>query len=105
MLDWNKFHFGQNSDSLNSIAYGNTFLLRTMTFMIEIDKTTTKIGFNFHRLFSIFFSGGCPVVDACTSLTSGDCPIEAGETIVYNIEMFIDTTFPAVIHFYKLRLS
>ena len=41
-------------------------------------------------------SGGCPVVDACTALVIGDCPVEAGEKIVYDIELFIDPTFPSV---------
>ena len=36
------------------------------------------------------------MVDACTALSSGDCPIEAGETIVYNIEMKIEPVFPSV---------
>ncbi len=36
------------------------------------------------------------MVDACTALSSGDCPIEAGETIVYNIEMKIEPIFPSV---------
>jgi hypothetical protein len=37
----------------------------------------------------------CPVVDACTSFSSGDCPVESGETIVYDIEMKVvpDTIF------------
>jgi hypothetical protein len=42
------------------------------------------------------FPGGCPVVDGCSSLSTGDCPIEVDEDIVYNIEMFIDPSFPAV---------
>jgi len=41
-------------------------------------------------------SGGCPVVDACTALIEGDCPVEAGEKIVYDMELFIDPTFPSV---------
>ena len=43
-----------------------------------------------------FVTGGCPVVDACSALSTGDCPIEAGETFVYNIEMKIEPIFPAV---------
>jgi len=41
-------------------------------------------------------SGGCPVANACTTLAEGDCPIEAGEKIVYDMELFIDPTFPSV---------
>jgi len=40
------------------------------------------------------FPGGCPVVDACSSLSSGDCPIEAGEEFVYNVEMKIEQIYP-----------
>jgi hypothetical protein len=40
--------------------------------------------------------GGCPVVDGCGSLSSGDCPVEAGETIIYDIEMKIELLYPAV---------
>ena len=42
------------------------------------------------------FPGGCPVVDACSSFASGDCPIEAGEELVYNVEMKIENIYPAV---------
>ena len=42
------------------------------------------------------FPGGCPLVDACSSLVTGDCPIEAGEQIVYNVEMKIENIYPAV---------
>lgn len=41
------------------------------------------------------FPGGCPVVDACSSLAAGDCPIEAGEEFVYNLEMKIENIYPA----------
>ena len=30
------------------------------------------------------------------SLTSGDCPIEAGEEFVYNVEMKIEQIYPKV---------
>ena len=62
------------------------------------------------------FPGGCPVVDACSvqilnfplkifterisfffqSLSAGDCPIEAGEEFVYNVEMKIENIYPPV---------
>ena len=42
------------------------------------------------------FPGGCPVVDACSSLTSGDCPIEAGEELVYEVTMDIQQIYPPV---------
>ena len=43
------------------------------------------------------FPGGCPVVDACSALSQGDCPIEGGEEFVYNLSMKIENVFPAVI--------
>ena len=46
------------------------------------------------------FPGGCPVVDACSALSQGDCPIEAGEEFVYNLSMKIENVYPAVIIFY-----
>jgi hypothetical protein len=46
------------------------------------------------------FPGGCPVVDACSALSQGDCPIEAGEEFVYNLSMKIESIFPAVIRGY-----
>ena len=48
------------------------------------------------------FPGGCPVPDACANLASGDCPIEAGEEFVWNMEMPIDSWFPGVSYFYYL---
>ena len=42
------------------------------------------------------YPGGCPVVDACSSLSTGKCPIKVGEKLVYNMEMFIDPIYPAV---------
>ena len=42
------------------------------------------------------FPGGCPVTDACANLASGDCPIEAGEEFVWNMEMPIESWFPGV---------
>jgi len=41
------------------------------------------------------FPGGCPVVDACSALSQGDCPIEAGEEFIYNLSMKIESIFPA----------
>ena len=46
------------------------------------------------------FPGGCPVVDACSALSQGDCPIEAGEEFVYNLSMKIENVYPAVIIYY-----
>ena len=46
------------------------------------------------------FPGGCPVVDACSALSQGDCPIEAGEEFVYNLSMKIESIFPKVIRYY-----
>ena len=43
--------------------------------------------------------GGCPIEDACTSLTKGDCPVESGETFQYDIELLIDQSFPTVSYF------
>eukprot|EP00095_Tigriopus_kingsejongensis_P004764 maker-scaffold510_size151595-snap-gene-0.41 protein:Tk04764 transcript:maker-scaffold510_size151595-snap-gene-0.41-mRNA-1 annotation:"mite group 2 allergen pso o 2 precursor" len=41
------------------------------------------------------FPGGCHSVDACLDLSSGDCPLEAGEEIVYEISDFkIENTYP-----------
>merc|ERR1712002_272738 len=41
------------------------------------------------------FPGGCPVVDACSTLSQGDCPIEAGEEFVYDLSIKIENIFPA----------
>jgi len=41
------------------------------------------------------FPGGCPVVDACSALSQGDCPVEAGEEIVYDLSIKIENIFPA----------
>ena len=50
------------------------------------------------------FPGGCPVVDACSALSQGDCPIEAGEEFVYNLSMKIENVYPAVIIFYYFHV-
>ena len=42
------------------------------------------------------FPGGCPVPNACVSLSTGSCPISPGETFVYNMEVFIETGYPSV---------
>ena len=39
---------------------------------------------------------GCPVVDACSSLSKGNCPIEDGKEYVYDLKMEIKSWFPAV---------
>ena len=65
----------------------------------KASKATNKLYCESYAIFagiSFPFPGGCPVVDGCSSLTTGDCPIAVDETIVYNIEMFIDPSFPAV---------
>ena len=49
------------------------------------------------------FPGGCPVVDACSALSQGDCPIEAGEEFVYNLEMKIENIYPPVSLRYHLK--
>ena len=42
------------------------------------------------------FPGGCPVVDACSALSQGDCPVEAGEEIVYDLSITIESIYPSV---------
>ena len=68
-----------------------------MTFMPSagVDKLECKI-YGIILGLEVPFPGGCPVVDACSSLAQGDCPIEAGEEIVYNLEMKIEPIYPAV---------
>merc|ERR1711893_68104 len=38
--------------------------------------------------------GGCPNTEACNDLDTGDCPIEAGEEFIYNMQMKIESYFP-----------
>ena len=38
---------------------------------------------------------GCPV-NACDSLSTGDCAVEVGETIVYEMEIPILPVYPAI---------
>jgi hypothetical protein len=40
-------------------------------------------------LIELPFPEGC-AKDACTALSSGSCPIEAGETIVYEIDLEVN---------------
>ena len=40
--------------------------------------------------------GGCPNTEACNDLDTGDCPIEAGEEFIYNMQMKIESYFPPV---------
>jgi len=40
------------------------------------------------------FPGGCPNTEACNDLDTGDCPIEAGEEFIYNMQMKIESYFP-----------
>merc|ERR1711976_465652 len=42
------------------------------------------------------FPGGCQQVDACADLTTGDCALQAGEQVVYDVNMMIENSFPAV---------
>ena len=42
------------------------------------------------------FPGGCPVPNACDSMSQGNCPIEAGKTYIYQLGMDIGYTFPRV---------
>ena len=42
------------------------------------------------------FPGDCPVADGCGALEKGDCPLEAGEEIVYDIALEIAPFFPPV---------
>lgn len=42
------------------------------------------------------FPGGCPVVNACDSLSEGDCPIDAAEEFVYEMALDIKSFYPAV---------
>jgi hypothetical protein len=42
------------------------------------------------------FPGGCQSTDACTDLTTGDCPVQSNENLVYDINMKILNSFPAV---------
>ena len=39
---------------------------------------------------------GCPIVDACSALSQGNCPIEDGKEYVYDLKMEIKSWFPAV---------
>ena len=42
------------------------------------------------------FPGDCPVADGCGALEKGDCPLEAGEEIIYDIALDIASFFPPV---------
>ena len=42
------------------------------------------------------FPGDCPVPDGCAALEQGDCPVEAGEEIIYDIALDIEPSFPPV---------
>ena len=42
------------------------------------------------------FPGGCPVPNACDSMSQGNCPIEAGKSYIYELGMDIGYTFPRV---------
>ncbi|XP_023342721.1 epididymal secretory protein E1 [Eurytemora carolleeae] len=46
---------------------------------------------------------GCPS-DACASMTSGDCPVEAGETLVYELDFEILDLYPTIEVTAKWRL-
>merc|ERR1712088_728414 len=42
------------------------------------------------------FPGDCPVADGCAALEKGDCPLEAGEEIIYDIALDIASFFPPI---------
>ena len=42
------------------------------------------------------FPGPCPVADGCAALEQGDCPVEAEEEIIYDIELKVENFFPPV---------
>ena len=68
-----------------------------LTFKAE--KATSKLECELFGVIggiSLPFPGGCPVVDGCTALTAGDCPVESGETFVYTMEMYIEPLYPSV---------
>jgi len=60
-----------------------------------INEMTCKI-YAILGLVTIPFPGGCPVTNACDSLTTGKCPLAAGQDAVYAIKMNIPTIAPAV---------
>jgi hypothetical protein len=65
----------------------------------KASKTTSSLKCELYGIIGgipLPFPGGCPVVDACTAMTTGSCPIAAGELFVYNMEMFIDSSYPSV---------
>ena len=51
---------------------------------------------HFFLIFVACQIGGCPNVEACNDLDTGDCPIEAGEEFIYNMQMKIESYFPPV---------
>ena len=46
------------------------------------------------------FPGDCPVPDGCAALEQGDCPLEEGEEIIYDIALNIEPFFPPVSSLY-----
>ena len=44
----------------------------------------------------VSFPGDCPVPDGCAALEQGDCPLEEGEKIIYDISLNIESFFPPV---------
>merc|ERR1712126_450751 len=42
------------------------------------------------------FPGECPVTDGCAALEQGDCPVEAGEEIIYDIALDVESYFPQI---------
>ncbi len=55
-------------------------------------------------LIELPFPEGC-AKDACTALSSGSCPIEAGETILYEIDLEVKKKdsghFPFILEFFE----
>ena len=81
-------------------ARGST-VIGQMTFMASAASPSLECSiYGIILGLEVPFPGGCPVVDACSALSQGDCPIEAGEEFVYNLSMKIENVYPAVIIFY-----
>ena len=48
-------------------------------------------------MLGIWVPYGCPVIDACSALSKGLCPIESGKEYVYDLQMEIKGWFPGVV--------
>merc|ERR1712080_84952 len=65
----------------------------TFTPTVATESLTCKI-YGIPLGIEVPFPGGCPVVNACEALASGDCPIEAGEEFVYDMSLKIESYYP-----------